>query len=582
MKEFKLIILIALFILTINNTIAAEVVGSSSIYTFEITDCQTDYSVVDCNQTTIKFECDINNQQFIEEVQFEINGVLYTTTKAGNNFYYNYIKPEQTSTIYTTINHTDVYITDTNDDTAHYENNYSSVINNCSVCEDVGSIGECTIYDNRTIYHIYEPSGCQADYNETVSCNYCSEDIQENRSECSIYNNQTLSYYDNNYDICCNVTNLISDCSILFTPYNETTVESCNYTCNEIWQPIYSCDENNVGFKYYEQITNCTIIDELPSDNGTYYDCVYQPENMILGYDNFMDTGTIERIEAIITEDGEKVDNSTQYAQIKFEGHTYNMNYDSENELFYIDVTEEDEKDISFTVMYYNSYDSNNTLNGTGIMRWRESFDITLTFYKQDMNDPDAQPTIYKNDFYYVYLLPDNGTSKIQTDKIGYVDYLEDWFGWIPGYGGDLSGYGITKKELDIQTAFWSVYNDGEAKIKLYEKGNYTIHLITNKMTGGEWPYEFIYPQFKSAKYRTKVASVEIRDETSTEYNVYMDAWEVFKFKLMMNLIYWIIAFIIYIIMVVILLKSPEGIKYLIPATIGYFTFMKLLGLAIF
>lgn len=572
--------MILFILITLQFTMAATVGGNSSIYTFEITDCQADYITVGCNQTTIRYECDINNPQFITNIKYKINDVLYTTTKSGLNYYVDYIKVQQIITINTTINHTDVYITDTNSNIAHYENLYTNVSHDCVVCTDVGYIENCTVYDNRTIYHIYQPYGCEVDYNETVSCNYCSEDVEQILGECSVTNEQTMNYTDNNYENCCVITGLISDCSILFPPYNNTIIQSCNYTCNEIWQPIYECDSENNGFKYYEQITNCTVIDELPADNGTYYNCAYEPEGMIIGYDNYMDVGTIEKIEVIITENNTRVDNTTQYTEIKFDNSTYIMLYDETEKLFYIYITETIERDIPFIIIYWNSYGSNNTKNGTGIMKWRKSFDIDLIFYKQDVNNPDSQPTIYKNDFHYVYMLPVNESTiiGISTTKIGDIAYLDSMVNWIPGYGGNL----VPKKILDIQTAYWGKYEDGKATIKLYESGNYTLHLITNKMVGGEWQYEFVYPQFKSAKYKSRIGIIEITEEISSEYNVYMDVWEVFKFKMMMNLFYWIVVFGLYFVLLFILTRSVMSPTAYIGVTIGYFTFMKIIGVMIF
>jgi len=577
-KEYKILIILALIIAIMPNVMAATIGGNSSIYTFEVTNCQADYTNVGCNQTTIRYECDINNPQFIEGVQFEIIETLYTATKSGNTYHVDYIKPDQTSTINETLNHTDVYITDTNQDVAHYENNYTSVQHECNICTDTGYIEECSIFDNQTVHHIYEPYGCEADYNETLSCNYCIEDVEQILGECWTNNTQTVSYADYNYETCCVITGIISDCSILFPPYNTNTTQVCEYTCDEIWQPITTCDVNNDGFLYYEQITNCTIIDELPIDNGTNYECSYEPEGMQIGYDNYMAINTAERIDVIITENGSRVDNETQYVEINFDNATYMMQYDVAVQMFYIYITETIERDIPFTILYWNSYNSNNTKNGRGVMKWRDSFEIELEFYKQDINNPTAEPIQYKNEFQYVYMLPARNGSIISTDRIGNIDYLEDMVDWMPGYGGQWN----YNSGLDMQTAFWGKYTNGKAEITLYETGNYTLHIISNTMVGGTWQYEFVYPQFESAKYKSKIADIQILDKANTTYSVYMDAWEVFKFKMMMNIMFWIVAVLIYFGLLVIILKSGEGIKIIIPATIAYFTMMKILGVIIF
>jgi hypothetical protein len=55
-----------------------------------------------------------------------------------------------------------------------------------------------------------------------VFCNYCSENLFYVDSDCGndLYINRT--WYDGNFSTCCQVTNLTSDCSILYSPYNET------------------------------------------------------------------------------------------------------------------------------------------------------------------------------------------------------------------------------------------------------------------------------------------------------------------------------------------------------------------------
>lgn len=103
-------------------------------------------------------------------------------------------------------------------------------------CTDIGTIDSCTIYDNTTQRKIYDPAGCHVDINVTVACNYCSENLESTLGVC-VDDNQTITYVDNNFISCCYLTNIGSDCSILSSPYNETTYQSCqsliqNFTCS--------------------------------------------------------------------------------------------------------------------------------------------------------------------------------------------------------------------------------------------------------------------------------------------------------------------------------------------------------------
>jgi len=74
-----------------------------------------------------------------------------------------------------------------------------------------------------------------ADNGTYVYCDYCSEDIEVHYIPEICPENQTrLRYYmDNNYDTCCLVTNLVSDCSIYYYPYLNETV-NCTYLSTDI------------------------------------------------------------------------------------------------------------------------------------------------------------------------------------------------------------------------------------------------------------------------------------------------------------------------------------------------------------
>jgi len=66
-----------------------------------------------------------------------------------------------------------------------------------------------------------------------TSCNYCSEDLEQIEGDC-IGGLQNYSWVDNNYYSCCIFTNLTSDCSILYSPYNETNQTNCGLVDNSM------------------------------------------------------------------------------------------------------------------------------------------------------------------------------------------------------------------------------------------------------------------------------------------------------------------------------------------------------------
>ncbi|CAK0747278.1 hypothetical protein CCP1ISM_260009 [Azospirillaceae bacterium] len=65
----------------------------------------------------------------------------------------------------------------------------------------------------------------------SYQCNYCSQNITNTTSTCD-RGNRTITYTDNNFYDCCYMTNILSDCDILYTPYNETIINNCTPEAN--------------------------------------------------------------------------------------------------------------------------------------------------------------------------------------------------------------------------------------------------------------------------------------------------------------------------------------------------------------
>jgi len=215
---------------------SASLNGTSSIYNFNVTNCQVDTALVGCEEDTVEFSCDISNSAFIDYVEFRIDGTLYNASKTGFNWAFDFLKINQTFTVNQTISLDRIYITDTNSDTAIFDEDIG-FLNDCLTCSDVGYQDACGVDDTTVFHHIYEPFNCSVDYNETVSCDYCEEDLVGVEGECFINNTQIVNYYDNNYFSCCDVTGLLSDCSILYSPYNDTVIQACSYLTQD-----FSCN----------------------------------------------------------------------------------------------------------------------------------------------------------------------------------------------------------------------------------------------------------------------------------------------------------------------------------------------------
>lgn len=94
----------------------------------------------------------------------------------------------------------------------------------------------CLINDTKLKYYLDDSLCGTLDYlpidNRTyVGCDYCSEDIEQVLGLCDYINGsyiQTVDYTDNDYFSCCAITGIISDCSIDYSPYNESTIQVCN------------------------------------------------------------------------------------------------------------------------------------------------------------------------------------------------------------------------------------------------------------------------------------------------------------------------------------------------------------------
>ena len=108
----------------------------------------------------------------------------------------------------------------------------------------------CAVDDTTTCNSVVDNNACgfayTGNYSEVeATCNYCSQSLVQVLGSCGVDETQSVSYYDNNFFTCCDVTGLSSDCSILVNPYNTTTSQSCSYLTVD-----FNCTiPSNVEFK---------------------------------------------------------------------------------------------------------------------------------------------------------------------------------------------------------------------------------------------------------------------------------------------------------------------------------------------
>lgn len=124
-----------------------------------------------------------------------------------------------------------------------FDQNHTPELWNVSVQYDINctpnwtvQYDSCLYNDSRLKYYNDSNScgityGLPVDNNTYVSCNYCTEDLEKEIISNCTYNGTDYSQFyiweDENYYSCCVLTNITSDCSILYSPYNMTHEENC-------------------------------------------------------------------------------------------------------------------------------------------------------------------------------------------------------------------------------------------------------------------------------------------------------------------------------------------------------------------
>lgn len=376
---------------------------------------------------------------------------------------------------------------------------------------------------------------------------------------------------------------------VLFLQVNGTPIvgASCDFTDNNsvyTYDPMtdmgtgeYCIGINGTAFPAgtYSYYANCTdgVVSGSVTSSFTV-DLASSVTSSLLGdleYPYYMDVNVTETIKFYFSY-------ISSYPggimQIWFSGSFYNMT-DEGGSLYDINVISHIEEDVPFAVYIYNTTDYILMANGT--MRWRIPFYETINFWQAD-NYTDTSVKQYKNEFQYVYMQFANNTG---VNPLPDASYLDSWFnGWLPFYHNSFTN----SSTLDRKLSFWSNYTNGEARVKLYEAGNYTIGIVSMGIMAPLWTEEFIYPQYATKKYSSKILNdnnpVNIGTESNATLDVYVSMWEVNKFNVINNILYNIAIVVFGVIMFILLFKFAGPGTALI-GTIGFIAIMKLAGLAI-
>jgi hypothetical protein len=297
---------------------------------------------------------------------------------------------------------------------------------------------------------------------------------------------------------------------------------------------------------------------------------IYSVSSFQLDYPDYMDVNVSESIKLI-------GDRTGFTANLTFSNNTYVMgNYSTG---FQTLVTSASSEDVNFTIFVYNA-SGNMTQNFTGIMKFRVPFEVTLRFWKVDSANTTGfttERTPYKNEFQFVFLQFSDQSSLDPYD----VSYLDDYFGWIPGFGGAFT----SARTLDTTLSFWGLYSNGEAVVKLYEPGNYTVGLVSSGVMGLSWDYEFIYPQFGFKEYKSTLvnsgSAMQIKNASDVSVDIYITMWEVAKSSVIKDWVYNLCIVVVGAIIFIFVAKF-SGLANAIYGTIGFILIAKLIGWAVF
>jgi hypothetical protein len=245
--------------MVIGSALAVQVNSSTEIYSFNVTNPLANVSSLGCAAAVIHYSVTISNYIYIDQVYFTIGGVDYLASSSGSNFYYDYFKAQNLFDINTTLVWSRIKIYDLSSGIAQAFINLNIPIN-CVSCHYTQITGSCGLNDSQIIQFIGSGSpGCD-NFNISQSCNYCSQNIVTTIVSPCNGTERIESYSDSNFGTCCGVTGLLSDCGILYAPYNETRTLSCSYFSGDF---TLQCDPRPI----ITDRINCLI---NIGDNGTY------------------------------------------------------------------------------------------------------------------------------------------------------------------------------------------------------------------------------------------------------------------------------------------------------------------------
>jgi len=296
-----------------------------------------------------------------------------------------------------------------------------------------------------------------------------------------------------------------------------------------------------------------------------------------LSYDNFMTVDDVEEIIAYQYVDDSLIQNNDTYKSLlTIDGISYNMSFDNTTKTYGINVTSGIEENTNIMVSLTNLSETETYISTNNVIKWRIPFYVDIYLWKKNGNLTTT--TSYKNEFAYIYLRNWNTS---YTNEIKDISYLDDMFSWVPLYGSVSS----TKlpKSINYNEVFWAPYSNGKASIKLYEKGNYSMFVLTQDIISNiNWSYEFIRPQTGQENYKGEITDkmnpLNIMNEEDQTFDVYFSMWEVNKMDLVWEFGKWILLIVVWICLIFVVATIPGGSQAAPIIAVSYWVVIKLFG----
>lgn len=227
----------------------------------------------------------------------------------------------------------------------------------------------------------------------------------------------------------------------------------------------------------------------------------------------------------------------TNYAQMQIAGGNWtNMTYVSSSNRFRAFVSSSTEEDVNFSVRVLSSV-GDQLANGTGTLRFRVPFTVTMNFFK-NKNTTNTDVEAYDNEFQYgVLVYHEPGVRQVSYElEVPNTNKVLNAIGGLFPYYRELETTTTTPVTQSIYLS--ARLDDGTAEFDLYNNGTYTLYTFNTDMYGGLTPlYEFGKPvRNGQTEFRSTVADdVVVGTESDATYSVFISAWEVYKWHVLKN-----------------------------------------------